>query len=124
MKKAGRIFSTILIISMLLCTLITTVTNAQSVVPNADKYRPGNETVPTNVTKMIGTIANAIQIIGIVLSAIILVMLGIKYVMGSAEEKADYKKSMIPFLIGAIFIATSGTIVKLIASLTQQAVDD
>lgn len=31
-------------------------------------------------------------------------ILGIKYMMGSAEERANYKRSMIPFVIGAILL--------------------
>ena len=34
----------------------------------------------------------------------ILMVLGIKYMMGSAEEKAEYKKTMIPYLIGAVLL--------------------
>ncbi|MEI3401230.1 MAG: hypothetical protein V8R51_02250 [Clostridia bacterium] len=44
------------------------------------------------------------QTVGIVLSVVILIILGIKYMMGSAEEKAEYKKTMIPYLIGAVSV--------------------
>jgi hypothetical protein len=30
--------------------------------------------------------------------------------MGSAEEKADYKKSMIPYLVGAVLVFAASTI--------------
>ena len=39
-------------------------------------------------------------------SVITLVVLGIKYMVGSIEERAEYKKSMIPYLIGAFLIGT------------------
>lgn len=51
-----------------------------------------------------GRILGVLQTIGVVLAVIILVILGIKYMMGSAEEKAEYKKTMIPYLVGAVFI--------------------
>ena len=31
-------------------------------------------------------------------------ILGIKYMLGSVEEKASYKKSMMPYLIGSVLI--------------------
>ena len=31
-------------------------------------------------------------------------VLGVRYMMGSAEEKAEYKKVMIPYLIGAVLL--------------------
>ena len=40
-----------------------------------------------------------------VLYAVVLVaFLGIKYMLGSAEEKAEYKKDMIPYLVGAFLL--------------------
>ena len=56
----------------------------------------------------IGTVGNKIatilRAIGTVLLVIILMVLGIKYIMGSAEEKAEYKKTFIPYLIGAVLL--------------------
>ena len=34
--------------------------------------------------------------------------------MGSAEEKADYKKSMIPYIVGAVLIFASTAIVGVV----------
>ncbi len=45
-----------------------------------------------------------IQGIGTFISIGTIMMLGIKYMMGSAEEKASYKKSMLPFLIGSVLL--------------------
>lgn len=48
-------------------------------------------------------------------------ILGIKYMTGSLEEKAEYKKSMIPYLIGvAIFFSLSTiltTIIDLVSNI-------
>lgn len=64
-------------------------------------------------------IIGILQTVGIVLSVVILVILGIKYMMGSAEEKADYKKTMIPYLVGAIFIFLAPTIANMVYNLVQ-----
>ena len=51
-------------------------------------------------------IVNVIRVIGIIVTVVSLMLIGIKYMTGSLEEKADYKKSMIPYLIGVfIFFA-------------------
>ena len=59
-------------------------------------------------TANIGTVGNKIATIirnvGIVLAVIVLMILGIKYMMGSAEEKAEYKKSMIPYIVGTVVL--------------------
>ena len=37
--------------------------------------------------------------------------------IGSVEEKAEYKKTMIPYLIGVFMIGSISVIVRLIATL-------
>ena len=52
------------------------------------------------------TIINAIGVIGTIVSVIALIIIGMKYLTGSVSEKAEYKKTMIPYLIGVfIFFA-------------------
>lgn len=52
------------------------------------------DNVGQNIVTIIGTI-------GSIISVVVLVALGIKYMMGSTEEKAEYKKTLLPYVIGA-----------------------
>ncbi len=54
-----------------------------------------------------------VQAIGSIVSVLVLVILGIKYMMGSAEEKADYKKTLIPYLVGAVLVFAASNIAGL-----------
>ena len=58
---------------------------------------------------MAGKLLGILQVIGSIIAVIVLMVLGIRYMTGSAQEKADYKKSMIPYVIGAVLIF-SGTV--------------
>ncbi len=69
------------------------------------------------VTQIGAKIINVITNIGMVVAVAVLVILGIKYMMGSAEEKAEYKKTLIPYFIGALLIFSAAAIVKVIASI-------
>ena len=73
------------------------------------------------VVDMGSTMISVIRVIGIIVTVIALMIIGIKYMTGSVEEKADYKKSMIPYLIGVfIFLALSqliAIIMNLVAGL-------
>ena len=71
----------------------------------------------TDIQTLGGKILGILQTVGIVLSVIILVILGIKYMMGSAEEKAEYKKTMIPYLVGAVLIFLAPTIANTVYTL-------
>ena len=64
-----------------------------------------NSTVATEKIGAAGNqIAAIIRTVGIIASVIILMILGIKYMMGSASEKAEYKKTMIPYVVGAVVL--------------------
>lgn len=67
----------------------------------------------------IAPIIGAITTIGVIVSVVTLIVLGIKYMVGSIEEKAEYKKSMIPYLIGAFFVFAISTVVTIIMQFTE-----
>lgn len=55
-------------------------------------------------------ILGAIQWIGYAFAIGMLIYIGIKYTMSAANEKADLKKGLINFVIGAVIIAGAATI--------------
>lgn len=67
-----------------------------------------------NIINLGNSIIAVVRIVGVVIAVVILLILGIKYMMGSAEEKADYKKSMIPYIVGAVLIFASTAIVGVV----------
>ena len=71
----------------------------------------------TKVVNLGATIVTIMQTVGIVVAVVVLLILGIKYMMGSAEEKAEYKKTMIPYLVGAVLIFASTTIVNVVYNI-------
>ena len=75
----------------------------------------------TSATNIGNKILGIIQVVGIILSVGCLMVLGIKYMMGSAEEKAEYKKTFIPYLVGALLLfaasALANTIYKWVTGI-------
>lgn len=87
---------------------------------NADDYKPISQTDVNNAEKLLTSANKIIGIvtwIGMVLSILVFVAIGVKYMLGSVEEKAEYKKTMFPYLIGAGLIFGITTIVKILSSL-------
>ncbi len=74
---------------------------------------PTDNTYQTIGQKVIGIL----QVVGIIISVVCLMILGIKYMMGSAEEKAEYKKSFLPYLIGAVLLFAASALAKSIYNL-------
>lgn len=50
------------------------------------------------------TILGVIKVVGTIVSIAMLIVLGIKYMVGSADQKAEYRKSMLPYFVGSIMI--------------------
>ena len=67
-----------------------------------------------------GAIVSTLRIIGIVIAVAGLMIIGIKYMISSVEQKAEYKKTMIPYLVGCILIFAITTIVSIIYELSSQ----
>ena len=55
-----------------------------------------------------------VRTVGTAISVLMLVLIGIKYIMGSVEEKAEYKQTMWPYIIGAILIFAGASITNMI----------
>lgn len=86
---------------------------------NPDDYRPTGvtDTDVNKVSSKVNPIIGTIKIVGIVISVVTLMVLGFKYMIGSVQEKAEYKKTMIPYLIGAVLIVAVTQLVGLIANI-------
>ena len=114
MKKQVKVLSIALIVLTVLLA-ISNVVLATDIPGQIKTIAGGNSSADTSTVVNLGaTIVTIMQTIGIVVAVVVLLVLGIKYMMGSAEEKAEYKKTMIPYLVGAILIFASTTIVNVV----------
>lgn len=62
-------------------------------------------------------IITIVSTIGSILSVIVIIVLGIKYMVGSVEERSEYKKSLMPYFIGAMIIFAASTLAGIIYEL-------
>ncbi len=89
---------------------------------NPDDYKPNDLTASDYLAPfaMAKKIYNTILIVGVVISVIACMFLGIKYMVGSVEEKAEYKKTIIPMIVGMIILVGVGTFVSIIFSVVSR----
>ena len=103
-----RVISVLLTLAML-ATMFSTVFALPGDLTSVD---PKLEQGSGAVSKILG----AIQWIGYAFAIGMLIYIGIKYTMSAANEKADLKKGLINFVIGAVIIAGAATICGWLAS--------
>ena len=73
----------------------------------------------TGITNIGNQLITIISTVGSVASVIVLIILGLKYMMGSAEEKAEYKKTLLPYVIGAGLVFAASAIAGIVFSFTR-----
>ena len=81
----------------------------------------GTEGMST-VQNIIGTVINLVRIVGSAVAVIILLVIGTKYIIASAGERADIKKYALNYVIGAIIFLSGATIVYLIKNFMERNV--
>lgn len=90
-----------IIIAVIIATLIIVVsTNVFGITP---KDITGSD-VDISGLSFIDDITELVRIVGTFIAVGVLMVIGIRYIMGSVEERATYKKSMIPYIIGCIIL--------------------
>ena len=117
-KKSIRIISTLLTIVMVVMMSSTVFAADTAITPGsfADK---GTDLTGNKLTIMGQDIIATIRTVAMIAAIIVLMVLGIKYMMGSAEEKASYKKTMMPYVIGAVLVFGAGAVADMVYKFAQ-----
>lgn len=85
---------------------------------NIGAYKPSGESEDAERLKEIGAlIITVLRVIGVIVAVITLSMLGIKYMLAGMAERAEYKKTMIPFLAGAGILLVGTQLVGILYDL-------
>lgn len=124
MKKTIKVLFVLIILTSIFCA-----TNSVMAAKNSSDSSDSSGVSPSSYkgdsnynTESIDTIGNQVirivSTIGTIAAVIVLVVLGIKYMMGSAEEKAEYKKTLLPYIIGAALVFAASSIATIIFNFT------
>ncbi len=123
-NKVIKILSMFLIVLMVLMATNTVFAADKKEKKSDGGITPSSVTATTteaddDIKDFGGKILSAVTTTGVVLSVIVLSVLGIKYMLGSAEEKAEYKKTLMPYIIGAALIFGASTIATIVYNFMQ-----
>lgn len=103
MKNKTLKIIAVLLIAIALVTLATTIVRATN--GGFVEIKPQDPGKPaTTISTTAGKILYIVRIIGMAVAVIMLTILGIKYVAASPNEKAEYKKGMTIYVVGAVLL--------------------
>ncbi len=117
--KINKMILIIIALMMFVNVFYIDVFAADNIV-NPNNYKVNNLGNSQNAIKTVGAIVNVIQILGIIIAICSIGILGIKYMTGSLEQRAEYKKTLLPFIVGVALITAIVSIVKLIYQITSK----
>ena len=111
MKKSIKIISILMIVAALTMasTQVFAAIDSSTILGGVDATAP---TETNDVMSLVNKVLGYLQWAAIIASVVIITILGIKYMMGSLEEKAAYKKSMVPLVVGCLVAIGATTIAK------------
>ena len=118
-KKSIRIISTLLTIVMVVMMSSTVFAAKDTEITPGSFAGNGTDLTGNKLTKMGKDIIATIRTVAMIAAIIVLMVLGIKYMMGSAEEKASYKKTMMPYVIGAVLVFGAGAVADMVYKFAQ-----
>ena len=121
MLKKVSIF--ILIIALIIMMMpIKSYASIFDPIINYNEYNPGEIESSDKVNGIVNNILGVIYWLGVAISVGALMIIGIKYMTGSLEEKAQYKETLAPYVIGAILLFAVMNILKIIYDVVQKTV--
>jgi len=111
MKKLIMKKSLLIIFVVLLLISISTISLAVSL----PDIRPNVNTPGANQVKSVAQIIlGIVQIIAVAVAVVMLVVMAIKYMAAAPSEKADIKKGLIAYVIGALILFSGAGVLNII----------
>lgn len=118
-KVIKIIFILLLILTLTMCFIPTYVQADTPTTIDPDEWEPSDsDDGMTVITDSAGIIVDVIRTVGIVVTVVITMIIGIKYMTGSIEERAEYKKSMKVYIIGVVMFFALSQLLAVIIDLT------
>lgn len=108
-----------IIIAMILILLTIIILSNITLATTLDEFNTTKVPAGPEFNNIGNATVRVLTTIGMVLSVIVLVVLGIKYMMGSVDERAEYKKTLMPYVIGAILIFSASSIASIIYNIAK-----
>lgn len=104
---------------ILISIILILFSNNVFALENLNSYDPSptlnsSDSFITKAEPILGFIQN----IGMIVALIALAIIGLKYMFTSPEGKADYKKEMIPYIVGCFMLGGVSLILGIISELS------
>ena len=113
MKNIKKVIMSAIIIIAIFCLGVTSYWFSVGDMTGKD---PSND-AQNSINNLGQGVIKIISTVGTIISVVFLIILGIKYMTGSVEERANYKKTLLPYVIGASILFAASTLTSIIYNI-------
>lgn len=114
MKKSIKIIAMLMLIIAIVTFSNNVFAAGQAISPSELTPTYGNDSgLKTKAGQVMGMIRN----VSVIAAVIVIMVIGVKYILGSVEEKAEYKKTFMPLIIGIVLVVSATTVAAFIFNM-------
>lgn len=113
-KKMVKGLSILLMAFVMVAMIISPVFAAED---TTEKTEPSKSSFTTSVDNALSIALTVAQSIGITVAVILLIVVAIKYMSAAPNDKAEIKKHMVVYVIGAVLLLCATGVLQLIKTL-------
>ena len=118
-KKVLIIIFIIMLITIYVCPICIVHADADDI--SVDDYKNIYEGgIPEKVKDVGNPIVGIVQVVGVGIAIIMLILIGMKYVLASADEKANLKGQLVIYVIGALLLFAGTTLFTIVVQTAQE----
>lgn len=123
--KKYKLINIISILLISICILLNFYNKAYAldVISNPDSLHLQELGSENLLVEKVGIILGAINVVGVVISVITLMIIGMRYMLGSVEEKAEYKKTMGTYVLGVFLVVSITTLPNILYNIASNIQD-
>lgn len=113
-KKMTKILASFLTVIMMI-SMLTIPVFASNDYLDPEKITPNdNANIADTAYNITGQILSIVQIIGVAVAVIMLIVVAIKYISAAPSDKAEIKKHIVVYVVGAVILFAATGILEII----------
>ncbi|MBQ3407915.1 MAG: TrbC/VirB2 family protein [Clostridia bacterium] len=120
MKKTVKILAIVLLSIMMLFVTVQPVSyarDASEIINEATKEPTDKKADTSGLNNVAQNVINIIWIISIIVAIVVVMVIGIQFIVGGTQQKAEYKKALMPVAVGVGLVVFGTSIVKFLFSM-------
>lgn len=116
MKKLTKILTVVLLVAIIVMS-VSNVFAAGSIINEIETSASNANVNTSSISQMVGKIIAYLRNAAVIIGVVIIIILGIKYMTGSLEQKAEYQKSFVPLIVGIVIVMAATSIASFLFGL-------